>query len=402
MTSELTRRNYSIPDANLALFASNLVGFLTRDLDDFEIFGLTEDKIQDLRDQVDDFEEIDTDGAVVAGVLLASQTKNELREQVLEEIRRFALRAEIMWGSESPFYKGMDIGYLSKLNDAELLRSARIVHNRVSTWVTTLSDLGLTLELVNTYNNMVQSFENSLNELAEKQADRELKKQERISAGNQLYKLVYDYCSMGKRLYDGTNPAKYNEYVIYTTGAGSLSKPEGLLFNIPNKLLTWMNVENATSYSVEVSSDGINYQSAYTGSDTQFTYNETIESSIFFKIRARNSNGYGEYSDVLSVLFSADMAYPTNLVYSWSEGLIMWDAVANASFYELVYRKANSLENWINIYSGAANEKFYTLADGVWELKVRAANATIGSLWSPVRLVTVPLPSDGNGDTGAS
>ncbi len=38
---------------------------------------------------------------------------------------------------------------------------------------------------------------------------------ERISKRNALFKIVSNYCSIGKTLYGKNDPAKYNDYMIY-------------------------------------------------------------------------------------------------------------------------------------------------------------------------------------------
>ena len=80
----------------------------------------------------------------------------------------------------------------------------------------------------------------------------------------------------------------------------------------------------------------------------------------------------------------------------------MWDEVVGATLYHVVYRATNSTDNWLDIYSGPNHEVFFRLPDGNWDLKVRAANAEVGSDWSPIRNITVPLQSDGDANGGAS
>jgi hypothetical protein len=364
-----------------------------RDLADFAAFGVTAEKLDEFRDYIDDFEELVPDGSILADVQHATQQKNLIREQLLESVRNLSLRVELKWGTDSSNYRRLNLSTLTRLSDAELLFAARTVHTRTTDWVTDLTDLGLTLELLNSYNNIIQNFELSLIELSDITADRDIKRVERITLGNQLYQLVLHYTSIGKRIYERTNIAKYNEYIIYTPSAGSLVAPTDLAYHIPTKILSWTQVLNATSYQAEFSNNGSTWETFYSGNSTSIQYPNSIEQVVYFRVKARNDNGFGPLSQI-EVHFDNTLATPHNLTYHYTDSTITWDAVSNANFYELVYRQANTSNDWINLYNGPNTETQFLFPDGSWEMKIRATNAEQGSSWSPIRIVTLPLAGD--------
>jgi len=383
-------REYRFSDPDLYLFASNLYSFLNRDLTEMATFGVTEEKLEVFRDYLDDFEQIAPDGSIRADVQEYTLQKNNLKEELLEAIRNMALRVELKWGIASSNYRRLNLSTLTRLSDSELLFAARTVHTRSNDWISDLTDYGLTAEVLTSFNSLIQNFELSLNEQSDAIADRDIKRVERITRGNELYRLVANYTNIGKRVYEKSNPAKYNDYIIYSSSAGTILEPTDLMYNIPTKVLSWAPVVNSTSYQAEYSTDGTNWDEIFTGYDTSFTYPFGIEQVVYFKVKARNNNGFGPYSSVKEVIYDNNMATPHRLAYNYTNSTITWDAIANANFYELVYRQANSNSDWINIYNGPNNEAQFNFPDGSWEMKIRAANADQGSTWSPIRIVSLP------------
>ena len=62
MSNNSNRRNYNMLDAELCMFTSNLCNFMTRDLSDLAIFGITTAKIASLKALGDAFELFPSDG----------------------------------------------------------------------------------------------------------------------------------------------------------------------------------------------------------------------------------------------------------------------------------------------------------------------------------------------------
>ena len=109
------------------------------------------------------------------------------------------------------------------------------------------------------------------------------------------------YTEFGKRAFANSDPAKYNEYIIYTSSAGSLKPPTGLKYLLEHNTAVWDVVENATSYELQYSPDGSDWSEAYGGADNMVHYFPPQSGTAFFRCRARNANGFGEYSEVLKI-----------------------------------------------------------------------------------------------------
>ena len=291
-------RDYRLTDSELSMYCSNLCNFLTRDLSDFAPLGLTAPKIAELKALGDELEVFPTDGSLVGDVMVATEEKNALREKVLATIRAMALRVEQKWGAKSGNYRRLDLRTPSHLNDDGVLTSGRTVHTVVSGYLVQLAEYGLSQDMLDDFQDLNEQFEASRIAQTDAIANRDIKKDERISKGNALYKLITFYCNYGKMIYEKTNPAKYNDYLIYKDSTpGTLTAPQHLIFNDTTKVLWWDVVNHATSYQLQWW-NGTDYEVIYSGNANNFTFTPPDGLSKF-RVRAHNSGGYGPWSDVL-------------------------------------------------------------------------------------------------------
>ena len=301
MPNNNNQRVYNMLDAELCMFTSNLCNVLTRDLSDLAVFGLTAAKIASLKALGDAFELFPADGSLVGEVMITTENKNAIREQVLAEIRNMVLRVEAKWGADNARCRTLNISSPSQLSDDSLLASAKWVHTKMTEFLPELADYGLSKEVLDAFADLNEKFELAKNAQAEANSMRILKAEERVNKGNELYELVSNYCGFGKKLYEKTSPAKYNDYIIYSPSAGGLKPPTGLKYLIEHNTAVWDAVENATSYEMQYSPDEAKWSEAYSGADTTVHYIPPQGGTAFFRCRARNANGYGDFSEVVKV-----------------------------------------------------------------------------------------------------
>ena len=105
-------------------------------------------------------------------------------------------------------------------------------------------------------------------------------------------------------------------------------------------VISWGTVQNATSYELEYSPDGTAWIEAYAGSDDAVQYIPAVEGWAYFRCRARNSNGYGEYSEVLKAGYYQQIPPPSNvkaIIKEHTENglLLTWDEVPSATVYKI-------------------------------------------------------------------
>ena len=302
MATNVIQRNYNMLDSDLCMFVSNLCNTLTHDLASLSILGLTASKIASFKALEDAFEVFPPDATYIGNIMIATGNKKLLRDQIIETVKIMALRVETKWGLSSGKYKRLNLTAPSQLTDDMLLTTSRDMQTKVTEYLTDLVDFGLTQLMLDNWETLNDQFELARNAQADAMSERDEKTQERIAKGNELYSWVVTYCNFGKRIFENTNPAKYNDYVIYTPGPGSITAPLDLNYNSATKIVSWLIVENATSYQVQISSDSENFSEIYAGAANSFVYSIPITSKKYIQCRARNANGYGKWSEMLEVM----------------------------------------------------------------------------------------------------
>ena len=374
MSTNVDFRNYKMTDGELCSFTSNLCNILTRDLTSLSIFGMSAPKIAALKTLGNAFELFTTDEVYLAHIIAATETKNAVIANLREEIRNMVLRCQIKWGANSSQEKALSVSNLSKLNDDSLLVTARRVHEQMTVFLSDLSGLGLTQDLLDDFEDLYQSFEDAINNQKDKVNERDIKTKERIKNGNELYDVVSNYCEIGKRVFEMSDPARYNDYIIYVTSSpGSLTAPTDLRFNFLQLKFFWEMVDNASSYQVEASTDGSNFFEIYAGSDTECAYTPIQENFMWYRARARNANGFGPYCDVLKQGYYAEtLPPPSNIqieIISGSTNSIKlsWSEVASSTNYKLfrsTVEIGSGAGTFVFISQVETNEFIETVASG--------------------------------------
>lgn len=383
-------RDYTISDADLAMFVSNLVQTMTRDIDEFQQFAVDSDDISDIEALGNDFEMFPPDIFYLSDIGVATLDKDKKRSVLLLATRKITNRALIKWGQNSPQYNKFGVKGISELPDKSFLATTRLVILSAEKYLAQLEDEGLTQEIINDYGSLTQEFEDALNALNDAIEIRDIKTRERIELGNQLYKLVVKYCTLGKTIWEGVNEAKYNDYIIYNNAsAGSLVAPQNFGFDSISKVFTWNVVNNATSYELQKSTDGLTYTEYWAGPETTCQYQESPNSAVYFRVRARNSNGFGPFSNVIEYNFTPILPAPENFIFYYGTNIFTWNAVVGANDYELVRKEENEDNEWITVYNGSSTFYNFELIAGTWEFKVRANLSGIHGEWSNVVVVNV-------------
>ena len=327
-------------DSELCLLTPKICMFLTRDLTDLQDFSITAQKITALKTLANEFEYFPDDEYYMVGVMEATEAKNQILAQLKEAYRMIVLRFTMTWGDEPlPLRRISASEYYSAPED-QLITMARKTHIYATDNLAKLAPAGLTQAQLDEFKKLSDDLVTAIVAQEEAIDIRDNKATERGNKGNEIYKLLASYCEIGKRFYLKTNPSKYNDYIIYSPSAGGLKPPTNLAYRPGDFVISWSPVENATSYELEYSPDGAAWTVAYSGSDDAVQYIPAVEGWAYFRCRARNSNGYGEYSEVLKAGYYQQIPPPSNvkaIIKEHTENglLLTWDEVPSATVYKI-------------------------------------------------------------------
>ena len=337
-------RNYHLADGDLALFTRSLAIAMTRDLTELTTYGVTSLKITALTDLCDDFQALPDDEIFRADMSYAVEQRDVCRDAVLNTIRSISVRAKAVFGENSAKYRSISPGNITKLTDSELLVSARQVHSVAVTNLTALTPEGITAPYLATFDTAVDAFSTSITGIVDKKIIRDDKAEERVIMGNELYALVLKYCDYGKTIWDGVSPSKYNDYIIYLGAPGGiLTAPTGFAYNYSTNVFDWDTVANASSYQVEMSDNGADWTEIYADIVEEFNYVPDNGIEKHYRVRARNSGGYGPYSTELAFTYFSSLEMPVNLTLGLTGGTppftihVNWETVPGAEKYEVYH-----------------------------------------------------------------
>ncbi len=339
-TNAIISRDYRITDGELALFANQVANAMRRDITELTDYGVTEANINALVALVDDFQELPNDVLLRTDVSYSVEQKNALRETLSNTMRSLSVRAKVVFGENTAKYRSLSPESITKLSDSDLLIAARQVHSAATTNLAGLAPEGVTADYLDDFSENIESFETAVDDVGNKETLRDGATENRILKGNQIYALVNKYCSYGKVIFEKTSPARYNDYIIYQKEAGGLSVPANFRYDFIGKTFWWDVVSHATSYQLE-KKEGESYVEIYAGSDTSFNY-IPADGQGFYRVRARNMNGFGPATEDLEQWYFAILPPASNLQISDTEiepgkYNLTWTAVPTATEYS-VYR----------------------------------------------------------------
>jgi hypothetical protein len=304
MSSVKLQRQYIMNDAELYSFISILCNYIKRDMVDFAEFGVTESSVDNLYALARDFSLIYSDSSFRGDILMTIEERNKIRESVNEQIRKMVLRVQFRWNSDSTKLSRLGVGSLTNLTDGDVLLLARNVHSKMCEYLPDLLGQGLTLEILDDFSDLNDSFELAVKQKDDAKTQRLDLTAERITKGNELYRLAAAYCDLGKRLYAKKDSAKYNNYLLYPGIRSPIPKiPQNVVFDASSRLIKWDETLNATSYQAvsKLNNPKSKWKTIYKG-ESIFAEFKFVPGDWLIKIRARNSRGYGDWSDEIGFI----------------------------------------------------------------------------------------------------
>ena len=202
-------------------FAMAKLSFMMRDLAEFIKFGITEEELNDLKGLLTAFNNMPTDEELLGAQIDATQAKDALVVQLREQISKIMTRVENKFGFHSGTYRKFGVSGVSELDGGALSYSAQRVYRVAGLLQTELEEEGLTVEMLDEFNTLLTSYNEALSSQEDAMADRDIATEQRVEKANEIYGLLTKYCDTGKKIWESTNEAKYNDYIIYDTPNGT-------------------------------------------------------------------------------------------------------------------------------------------------------------------------------------
>ncbi len=390
-STDFSSRKYSLSDTDLAVFANTLVFVMSRDIDEFEVYGVSNDSISDLEDMINDFQEMPDDEINRTEISEAVEARENLRNSILNTMRGLSARAKAIFGDKSAKYRSLSPGAISQLSENNLLAAARQVHTSAENNLSALESEGVSEDYLNNFNATINDYEDAINNVNNKKIMRDDATELKIIKGNELYSYVVKYCNYGKIIWGGVSAAKYNDYVIYSAGTGgsgsnngggtSLAAPTSLRYDFAGRTVIWNTVSGATSYQLEFSIDNEDWSILYDDDGTEFFSEELFPDHCYFRVKAKNANYNSSYT-TYNLVYNYNLNGPANLTHIPSLPGFTWNPVPGATAYQVEIRPSDgSDDDYYQIYFGNDTTLVHADPVGTYFVKVRSLNENDISGW---------------------
>lgn len=218
-------RLYKFADATLVTKGLEKTAYMMRDKNEFETYGITTIMINELSNELNVFSERLTDVEALGDQTLVTEAKDAKAEEIRMAVRDIMARVVLVYPVGSPKYKKFGTEALSQISDADLLIVARRVARVGTEYLTDLAGHGVTAALLAGLTTKADEFTDLIVDLKLEIAVRDIEQEDRVEAGNAIYKTLEKYTSLGQSIWESTDVAKFNDYVLYNTISGEEEVP---------------------------------------------------------------------------------------------------------------------------------------------------------------------------------
>ena len=210
-------RDYNFSDGRLVTIVNEKIAYIRRDEAQFDSYGIKADMVDALERQTNEFSDTATDVELVADQTEVTAAKDVIVANLQVAIRGVMSRVVLKYPVESAKYRKFGTEALSKQSDAELLVIAARVFRVGTEMLPELEEHGLTARMLDDVNDFRGELQQELIDMKLKIADRDIEQESRVEAGNAIYATLIKYTNTGQSIWETSNVAKYNDYVVYDT-----------------------------------------------------------------------------------------------------------------------------------------------------------------------------------------
>ena len=214
-------RDYNFSDGRLVTIVNEKIAYIRRDEAQFDSYGIKADMVDALERQTNEFSDTATDVELVADQTEVTAAKDVIVANLQVAIRGVMSRVVLKYPVESAKYRKFGTEALSKQSDAELLVIAARVFRVGTEMLPELEEHGLTARMLDDVNDFRGELQQELVDMKLKIADRDIEQESRVEAGNAIYATLIKYTNTGQSIWETSNVAKYNDYVVYNTKTGN-------------------------------------------------------------------------------------------------------------------------------------------------------------------------------------
>jgi len=225
MAQTTQTRSYPMADADLKQKADGLANTITRDLADLAPRNINAATVTAFKAVITTFDNTTSDEELLGELKNATDAKYAIAENIKKAIRPIRNMAEIVYAGKGK-YTSFGFEDMANMSDGDLYRLAKRVVRVGTKFLSDLAPQGLTAAQLASLTTLANSFDAAIDDVEDKIENRDIETQERIKKGNALWDEMTKLGSIGKSVYEDTNEAKYNDYVLIPSPTATPTPPE--------------------------------------------------------------------------------------------------------------------------------------------------------------------------------
>lgn len=213
--STTEKRSYNFSDAELYQNNLLLANLMERDMNEFSRFGIDLTVVDNHRQKAEEFRNLQFDIEMLDAQKQSTADTNKLLNAVVEKFEEFQMKSDMAYRDGLVTFRLMDFP-ISEESNLQLTITTKSYANVIARRKDALiGKYGLTDTDFTEFENMTALLIDRLVNQKVAVIERKISTQERVRAGNKLYAEFVKYCELGKRIFDGKDPVKHSNYVIY-------------------------------------------------------------------------------------------------------------------------------------------------------------------------------------------
>ncbi len=215
MKKQSVHRQYNFPDADLYVQCMERIRYAHRDLEKFEQYGYSRDKLMGFHRLCEKFRALPDDDELLGDQMITTEKKYAAAEKLKSAIRSLMTRVAVKYNNRSGRYRKFGTAKLGDMTDAQLLFCGRRVARVARQQIDFLADVGVNEQVIKRITDACKDFEVALNVQQDRVADRDIAVERRTEQGNKLYQELITLCNIGKDIWAEIDPVKYENYCVY-------------------------------------------------------------------------------------------------------------------------------------------------------------------------------------------
>jgi hypothetical protein len=212
-------REYKIQDTEFYFQARNFINSAERDQEQFTGRGYPPARLEALKTMCDDLMEIRSDDEMLGDIMVATEARDRVAEELRVHLRSIRSMATNALGPQSARYRAFGLAKMDGLRDELLYFLGRRVLREATANMVALAAEGLTEAKLQAIGQTMDRLLPAIDARQVAEKARDVQTEQRVEAGNTLYREIVRLCNTGKDLFISTDEARYNDYVIYNTPA---------------------------------------------------------------------------------------------------------------------------------------------------------------------------------------